>query len=379
MEAPGRRAGDTVIERLLAEPYNFDFFQAVRLLERAAAEFARYGASDSTSQMTGKSVGRDASPDAEVIRFRAVSSLAFPGGQVIQARAPTYDARTGTGLHGFELSVNLMGITGATGALPYHYTSLIIERLRDRDPGLAEFFDLFNHRLISLFFRSWEKYRFPTAYERVHAGDEHEASAPQNSSADDVVTACMYSLVGLGSFAQRDRGTIDDETFLRYAGLFSSSRHSATGLERMVADHLGVPARVQQFCGQWLYLDKQDRSSLPARALASENCVLGRSVVLGNRVWDVQSRFRVTLGPIGYTRYCRFLPGGEDYVQTVELIRGFVGAEFDFDLQPLLSGEEIPRCKLGVADPTPQRLGQNLWLSSRRTTTDFSGAAFVAA
>ena len=36
----------------------------------------------------------------------------------------------------------------------------------ERNQGLREFLDIFNHRLISFFYRAWEKYRFPIAYER---------------------------------------------------------------------------------------------------------------------------------------------------------------------------------------------------------------------
>ena len=53
---------------------------------------------------------------------------------------------------------------------------------------LRDWLDLFNHRLISLFFRAWEKYRFPLAYERgLPAGPE-----------PDAFTRSLYCLVGLG-------------------------------------------------------------------------------------------------------------------------------------------------------------------------------------
>ena len=38
---------------------------------------------------------------------------------------------------------------------------------RERKAGdftLAAFFDLFNHRIVSLFYRAWEKHRFPRAF-----------------------------------------------------------------------------------------------------------------------------------------------------------------------------------------------------------------------
>ena len=76
MATPGRTEGaalrraddwrtDGVAELLEREPYLFDFFQAVRLLERYSAG--------------GKPVGRFVKPSREVARFGAHPSLVFPG------------------------------------------------------------------------------------------------------------------------------------------------------------------------------------------------------------------------------------------------------------------------------------------------------------
>ena len=135
-----QEAGET---QLIRSPYSYEFFQAVRVLERMG---------------NGESPGGFSNPSTEVVRFSAHQSLAFPASQIqsLQQR----DA--GPPL----MVVNFMGLTGPQGVLPVAYTSLVMERLRGRDSTMRDFFDIFNHRIISLFYRAWEKYRFPVSHER---------------------------------------------------------------------------------------------------------------------------------------------------------------------------------------------------------------------
>ena len=131
---------------LFEEAYRFDFFQAVRLLERLYPD--------------REPVGREAHPSREVARFGARVTLEFPASQ-IQEIMPA-DDESGPS----RMTVNFMGLTGPLGVLPHSYTQLLFQRLLQKDFTLRDFFDLFNHRAISLFFRAWEKYHFPIAYER---------------------------------------------------------------------------------------------------------------------------------------------------------------------------------------------------------------------
>ena len=132
-----------VEEKLRREPFSFDFFQAVRLLEKVLPQRT--------------SVGKFAHPATEVARFAAHPSLAFPASQIQGMEWPDDGP--------VEMTVNFMGLTGPQGVLPNPYTSLIIERLRASDTTLRDFLDIFNHRIISLFYRAWRKYRFDVACE----------------------------------------------------------------------------------------------------------------------------------------------------------------------------------------------------------------------
>jgi type VI secretion system protein ImpH len=68
MAAAGRGTDSPLTQLLFDEPYRFEFFQAVRLLERLNP---------------GRGpVGRDGDPRDEAARFRAHASLAFPPSQI---------------------------------------------------------------------------------------------------------------------------------------------------------------------------------------------------------------------------------------------------------------------------------------------------------
>src|SRR5262249_13839425 len=150
MAASNGRTGAGV-SHLHSEAHRFNFFQAVRLLER---DFLARAAGD--PKWRRFPVGRDYPPDREVVRFRVLQSLSFPPGEISEVIQPTKPTPE-TDWPPPEMTVTFLGMTGANGSLPYHYTRMILRRLREKDASLLEWLDLFNHRLVSLFFCAWEK------------------------------------------------------------------------------------------------------------------------------------------------------------------------------------------------------------------------------
>jgi type VI secretion system protein ImpH len=227
-----------------------------------------------------------------------------------------------------------------------------MERVRYKDHALWEFLDLFNHRFLSLFHRAWQKYRFPIVYE---------------SGGDDPFTDGLFALVGLGTDGLRGRQSVPDEALLLYAGLIAQRPHSASALVGLLRDYFGVPVGTRQFVGQWLDLEPEDRSRLGAK-----NSRLGADLVCGDHVWNNQSRFRIRLGPLGLASFQTFLPRGGAWRPLNDLVRFFVGIEYDFDVQLVLKKEEIPACQLVSDSPSPAMLGWTSWLKSGPSPADAS-------
>ncbi len=346
-----------MIRRLLEQPNTFDFYQAVRLLERHWHQ----------QDPQRRSVGKDGPPDRETVRFKALPSLSFPGCDIADVKQPQSTAAAGESSP-LEMFVTFMGLTGPAGVLPDHYTTLLLERLRERDHALLDFLDIFNHRAISHMYRAWEKYRLPFVFERCRMEQTEDPGAQ-----------CLFSLIGFGTDHLRGRLDVEDDALLFYAGHFANQTRSAASLEAVLSDFFEIPLQVQQFCGQFLYLDRDNRSRLASRkAPLGQNVQLGSAVVVGERVWDVQSKFRLHIGPLTYPQFRRFTPSGDDLARLVQLARTFVGPEYDFDVQLALRGDQTPGIRLGTEDQRQPRLGWNTWLRSRPTDDVVTDAVFRA-
>ncbi|MGB9178258.1 MAG: type VI secretion system baseplate subunit TssG [Pyrinomonadaceae bacterium] len=340
MVAQSGREDTPLAQVLLDEPYRFDFFQAVRLLERIYPERA--------------SVGREGNPLQEVIRFRSLAKLGFPPSELYDIkRAGGTQARPEPGASPLEMFIAFMGLTGPQGVLPTHYTELLMERARYKDTAMWEFFDLFTHRMVSLFYRAWEKHRFPVAYER----GEH-----------DRFTEYLFNLIGMGTGGLRgERAGVPDQALVFYGGLVLQQPHSASAVESILSDYFGAPARMEQFTGQWLKLEAQDWTRIGAA-----NNHLGISTVAGTRVWDTQSKFRMKFGPLTLKQFTAFLPTGSAYGPATKLLRYLVGTEFDFDIQLTLKAKEVPSAILTTRARRKPMLGWTTWLKTRPFDEDDS-------
>lgn len=308
-----------------------EFFQAVRLLERAHPDRAP--------------VGGFGDPAEEVARFTVPPSIAFPTSE-IQTLALEGDAPA-------RMAVNFLGLTGPTGVLPHAYTLQVAERARARDTALRDFLDLFHHRLVSLFYRAWEKYRFTVSHERARR---------------DPLAAHVADLIGFGTPGLQERLALRDESLLFYSGLLASHRRSAIGFEQLVSDYFGVPAVVEQFVGEWYALGIGDQCALDD-AVESPSSRLGLGAVVGDEVWDPQAHVRLRLGPLTRAQYDDFLPGGSALARLRELVRLYADDQLDVEVQLVLRHDAVPTCRLGGEDAALP-LGWATWLRTAPSPRD---------
>lgn len=309
-------------EALRTEPFGFGFFQAVRLFGRL---------------LPGRQpVGQFSNPDSEIVRFGAGADFGFPPSEIADLEWPE-GAQP-------RMRVNFMGLTGPQGVLPLYYAAHVRERLRAHDSAVRDFFDIFNHRFISLFYQAWEKSHFSIGYER---------------GTGDRLSSILLDLLGLGTAGLSDRQAVPDAALLFRCGLLAAHTRSAAALRALLMDHFEVPVEIEQFVGRWHAIDESTQCRFTETASYSEQ--LGEGAVVGDEIWDQQSGVRIRLGPLTLDQYREFLPDGSAYEPLRALVRFFAGNELDFEVQLVLKKAERPPCELGVDGPAAPRLGWSTW------------------
>jgi len=320
------------------EPFRVRFFQAVRLLQRMEQE--------------REPVGGFAKPQEETIRFSSLPSLSFPPSELYDLQ------RMSNGQ--IEITVQFMGLCAALSALPAMYTELVLTRIREKDRAMAEFFDIFNHRLLSLFYRAWEKHHFYVGME---------------TGVEDKLTFRLLDVLGLGVEALRKRSVILDETCVFYAGLLGRHVRTATGLRQILEDFFDVSVHVHQFAGTWRPLPRENQTFLYGFGTVSEQ--LGFGVVAGEEVWDQHGRIRLTFGPLTFNRYQEFLPGQPAHRELSSFMKFYSDGAYETEVQLILRREEVPACGLAARGTEPPSLGLVSWLKTRPRTHNADEAMFL--
>lgn len=310
------------------EPYRFDFFQTVRSLECIHRDKPR--------------IGRSLRPGDDPVRLGQEPSLAFAASSLASYK-PGKNGRPP------RLSGYFFGLFGPNGPLPRHLTEYAYDRVRNaHDPTFARFLDLFHHRMMTLFYRAWANARPAVSYDRPEA---------------DWFGVYLASLAGLGMDSLRHRDAMPDAAKLHYAGRLAGQTRHPEGLQAMLQDFFGLPARVEEFVGAWMELPENGRCRLGE---SPETGTLGVSTIAGSRVWGYGQKFRVIMGAMPAVDFERLLPGGESLRRLVALVRNYIGDELDWDLNLVLAKEEIPPLKLDGAG----RLGWTTWLGTRQSVSD---------
>lgn len=325
---PSLVPGAALFARLAATPWEYGFYQAMRRLEALHRDRPR--------------LGRSVRPAQDPVRLAQEPAVTFAP-STLAAWEPGEEGRPP------RLVQFFFGLFGPDGPLPLHLTEYARDRRRNwRDPTFQRFADLFHHRTLSLFYRAWAEPRPTVSFDRPE---------------EDRFALYVGALIGLGMESLLGRDAMPDLTKLHFAGFLANQTRHADGLGAILSAFFTVPVRIECFKGAWLTLQDQDRTRL---GTAPATGTLGKTALLGGRVWSRQHKFRIVFGPLSLADYRRLLPGGPSFHRLIPIVRNYAGDTLAWDVNLVLKQDEVPPTALGKQG----RLGWTTWLAPRRKPTD---------
>lgn len=348
MSSPARRPPPVVIDQLLATPQSFGFFQAVRLLDVWLSE------------------GRGAGVGLERLHFRNSLSLSFPASEIesLHAQWRTPEAVSlPANLARVDMTPACMGLLGVSGALPLFYTEWLgrVESQR-KDASARAFLEVFSHRAVMLFYQAWRKHRMAVRYE----ADRQKAFLPQ------VLALAGFGLKGLRHRLEAPQGGVADDTLAYFAGTLQQRTLPMGQVQGLLQRHLGVPVRMVPFVGRWYPVPESGRTHLGARGQGMAlGGVLGRSALLGERVWQRHLRVAVEVGPLSHRRFLDFLPGGTGARALRHWLTLLHGPALEYEVRVQLRQPDVRTLRLASDRPAAEgRLGWDSFMLTRPAVHD---------
>ncbi len=351
------KASTSLTNNIQESPEQYSFFQAVRLLERALKTSEQKQNSNERDMSYGNPVARFVPPSSEAIRFATSQALRFTESELDKIKQKKITA-SGVPRFQWQMTVNFMGLTGSHGVLPYHYTELILKRLKIKDESFADFLDLFNHRTISLFYQAGSKYNLPLEYERKKLN-------PPSFSSRDCQTQVLLSLIGLGTNNLTGQQYTSDESLIFYSGLLSQQLRTASGLKQILRSHFDIPVKIEEFVGQWQELIDDVRSKLPCQRLPlGQNNQLGKTTILGKKGWFAQGKIRIILGPLSKKQAQKFAPDTKALYAMNEIVQFYLGMEYEYEfIVRITRSDSLDKAQLNPKQPPI--MGWNTWVVSK--------------
>lgn len=336
-----RRSNTSLEESLLNDAYHFDFVQLVRILESLSPDVS--------------SLGEGSNPRFEALSIKSHVTLAVSSSEVQGLTRIPPDAGTSLeqSFNRFEAHINFLGLAGIQGPLPTPYTELLLDRIRQKDYSFKDFLDIFNHRLVSLWYRLQKKMT-PIISGKL----PYETRLGQS----------IFDLAGFPKASLFEATAIPQGALVNCAALFWQRPRSQEGLTTILKNYLGVKATVFPFQGRWQHAEARDLTRLGPQAfdfvpeqktnLKGQYNRLGIDARLGTKSWNQQGGILIHIGPLKGEDFSRLLPSSPQghFGVLQALCRLYVGLEADVNISLEVAPQEIRPSPLGKT-----ALGWNSW------------------
>ncbi|MFT4928255.1 MAG: type VI secretion system ImpH/TssG family protein [Phenylobacterium sp.] len=253
-------------------------------------------------------------------------------------------------IKGLKRGKSLSLILKENGELEQFKAGQRVLQFCERGPGRQrDFLDIFNHRLISLFYRSTKKYQPYRDYQ---------------SGGNDAFSEQIYALMGAPDAKQRQQSALQWPRLLHFAGLLSMKQAAKERIIKVLSGYFGL----KQVDVEEGVLRMVDIPPDQLCVLGRDNVALGEDFMLGAQVPDRCGKFRVALQQLDLDTFNDFLPApangggisGQHYQAMNELLQFIKPPELLCDIELALSPEAVPGFSL--SSDSKCRLGWSTWL-----------------
>lgn len=291
------------IEQLIEQPWQFNLFKAMSLIEKHWA--------------TPKELEKGIS---ERVMFKPYKELGFPATDV---RDCTLDNQ---GRGRLSLSTSFLGLYGVDAPMP-HY--LLEQAASDDESGdrVRQFLDMFNHILYCQLFQAWKKSQINVAGRGAEQFDHLVESILSNSTEQKV-----------------------------QCGIASLKQTSAAGLAQLLKHTLAVnELQVDDTRANWQTVDS------PSTFGKDSQMVLGGSAVLGSKVLVSGSILTIAIGPVDSKTAMELNPRNEQGKKMAALLSTHLPNNVQWLCQIKVANEALAQQAIGSS---PLVLGHNSYLGS---------------
>ncbi|CAD7562491.1 Uncharacterized protein ImpH/VasB [Citrobacter europaeus] len=303
---------DALTSRLKEDISRINFYRFCQLLENHGAH--RLGESDN--------------PHDDMVRFRPHPGVGFPASELkaIECDPEHPDAP-------LTVRSTFMGLYGVDSPLPTTYIDDITQR-RDGHEVLETFLDIFNHRILTQFYRIWRKYSYPATFE---AGGR------------DSTSRCLLGLIGLGIAGTQEHIATPSSRFLALLGIMRQPGRTAEGIARLV--NLLAPNTRTDVIAHDL---RTVAIRQPAGLFDEQPLRLDGHTILGDEATDAASQLLISLVTDDATETEGWLPDGGLLTDLLVLLRVYLGWRYRARIMLTLPTRLLPEPVLGES---PVRLG----------------------
>lgn len=328
-----------ILDKIEAEPQRFEFFAALRAIERASTTQPR--------------LGRAFNPAQEPIAVAHHSSVDFA-----RTTIESFERRADKPNRAPRLRSNHFGLTGPMGPMPFYLTEIVIfERERRGPKPLGDFLDLLSERQLQFFYRAWADSQ-PSAQADRPADDGFAAQLGAVSGATD-----LRFVAGDSRPDHRDSG-FDAWARLGTAGHFAGLR-SASAVADVLSTALATPVRVTESVGRWRDIPPAARSRIgKTRTSGGNDNQLGLGATLGRRFFATEWDVRLTLAAPDMKALQALLPGGVGNAMLCECAAAILPQHIEWNARIEIDEARIAPARL-QRGASGARLGQTAWIAPK--------------